>query len=84
MKKLDKELLERFQQARRNIFDVKMHLADIALTEQNVQIEKEATIQRYKEVQAEQAEVNAEVVKLFGENVRVNSETGEVDDNVNN
>lgn len=84
MKKLDKELLERFQQARRNIFDVKMHLADIALTEQNVQIEKEATIQRYKEVQSEQAEVNAEVVKLFGENVRVNAETGEVHDNVNN
>jgi predicted nuclease with TOPRIM domain len=84
MKKLDKELLERFQQARRNIFDVKMHLADIALTERNVQIEKDATIQRYKEVQAEQSEVNAEVVKLFGENVRVNAETGEVDDNVNN
>jgi len=84
MKKLDKELLERFQQARRNIFDVKIHLADIALTEQNVQIEKEATIQRYKEVQAEQASVNAEVVKLFGENARVNIETGEVNDNVNN
>lgn len=84
MKKLDKELLERFQQARRNVFDVKMHLADIALTEQNVHIEKEATIQRYKEVQAEQASVNAEVVKLFGENVRVNAETGEVNDIVNN
>lgn len=84
MKKLDKELLERFQQARRNIFDVKIHLADIALTEQNVKIEKEATIQRYKEVQAEQASVNEEVVKLFGENARVNIETGEVHDNVNN
>ena len=84
MKKLNKELLERFQQARRNIFDIKMHLADIALTEQNVKIEKEATIQRYKEFQAEQADVNAEVVKLFGENVRVNAETGEVHDNVNN
>ena len=84
MKKLDKELLERFQQARRNIFDVKIHLADIALTEKNVQIEKEATIQRYKEVQAEQASVNEEVVKLFGENARVNIETGEVHDNINN
>lgn len=77
-KKLSKEELENYNSARRRMFDLKVHLADVAMAESKLQEEKRNTISDLALAKKQIDDANEMIVKKYGDGVKINFTTGEI------
>ena len=78
MKKLSKEELSEYNNARVKYFDTKLHLADIAITEENIREEKVKTMSDIRMSKSILDSITKKLVDKYGENAVINFQTGEV------
>ena len=78
MKKLSKEELSEYNNARVKYLDVKLHLADVAMTEENIREEKMKTMSDIRMSKSVLDSITKKLVDKYGENAVINFQTGEV------
>jgi len=76
-KQLTTEELEKFNAARKNFYDLGSRLADIAITEERLKIDKQTTLTNIDIAQNEIAVMQKDFFEKYGDG-RINTETGEI------
>jgi hypothetical protein len=77
-KKLSKEELSNFSSARNRVFDLKLHLADVAMTEEAIKKERSKTVSELEMAKTVFDNFNREIIEKYGEGVKINFTTGEI------
>lgn len=60
------------------MFDIKLHIADIAMAESKLQEEKKSTMSELALAKKQVDDVNEMIVNKYGEGVKINFGTGEI------
>lgn len=74
-KQLTSEELERFNAARKNYYELRSHLADIAITEERLKLDKQTTLTNIEIAQNEVGVLQKEFYDKYGEG-RIDTESG--------
>lgn len=77
-RKLSKEELSNFNSARNRVFDLKLHLADVALTEEAIKKERTSTLSELEMAKTVVDNINREIIEKYGEGTKINFTTGEI------
>lgn len=78
MKKLTKDEMSEYSAARTNLIQLKMHLADIAMTEESIRDERMTTTSNLRMAKAVLEDFIQSIAEKYGEDSKINFQTGEV------
>lgn len=78
MKKLTKDEMSEYTSAKTNLIQLKMHLADIIMTEESIKSERDTTVSNIRMSRAVLEDYVQKIAEKYGEDAKINFQTGEI------